>query len=77
MFGRKVHIYRTTATIGLIRARLFAARVASGDVIVMLDAHMEVQEKWLVIGNDDSLMAVGYFQGRIYRRGESVSQSVC
>ncbi|KAK2160946.1 hypothetical protein LSH36_124g01017 [Paralvinella palmiformis] len=47
VFGRKVHIYRTTATIGLIRARLFAARVASGDVIVMLDAHMEVQEKWL------------------------------
>ncbi|KAK2167002.1 hypothetical protein LSH36_32g00042 [Paralvinella palmiformis] len=48
VFGDKVRIMRTNKTIGLIKARLLGARMARGDVIIPLDAHMEVQETWLV-----------------------------
>ena len=48
VFGDTVIIYRSPVTLGLIKARLQGARMARGDVLAILDAHMEVQEKWSV-----------------------------
>jgi hypothetical protein len=48
MFGSKLRTLRSTESLGLIKARLLGARAAQGAVFVMLDAHMEVQEKWSV-----------------------------
>ena len=49
VFGDIVRILRNPgpALYGLIKARLLGIRSAKGDVVVVLDAHMEVQEKWL------------------------------
>lgn len=41
-----VRIVRTPERAGLIRARIFGAKAATGDVIVVLDSHCEVNEQW-------------------------------
>ncbi|TMW42320.1 hypothetical protein DOY81_012599, partial [Sarcophaga bullata] len=43
----KVSVVRLKNRLGLIRARLAGARVATGDVLIFLDAHCEAQY-WLV-----------------------------
>ena len=43
-----VRINRNDQHLGLIQSRQIGAEVATSDVIVSLDAHMEVQEGWLV-----------------------------
>lgn len=43
----KIHVYRTGARIGLIRARVFGAQRASAPVITFLDSHCECVEGWL------------------------------
>ncbi|CAJ0580789.1 unnamed protein product, partial [Mesorhabditis spiculigera] len=40
-------INRTDTREGLIRAKVFAARLATGDVLIFLDSHCEVTEGWL------------------------------
>ncbi|KAK2160567.1 hypothetical protein LSH36_130g02013 [Paralvinella palmiformis] len=47
VFGEKVKIIRSNSSLGLIKARLLGSRIAIGDVIVSMDAHMEVQDTWL------------------------------
>lgn len=54
----KVQILRSSNRNGLVGARLMGARVATGDVLVFLDAHCEVTKGWLEplldrAGNDD------------------------
>ena len=46
VFGEKVKIIRSNSSLGLIKARLLGSRIAIGDVIVSMDAHMEVQDTW-------------------------------
>ncbi|KAI1307558.1 Polypeptide N-acetylgalactosaminyltransferase 11 [Halotydeus destructor] len=43
----KVKLYRTPDRAGLVRARLFGVSHATGDVIVFLDSHVEVNVDWL------------------------------
>lgn len=42
-----VKLYRSDKRLGLIRAKVMGARKSKGDVVVFLDAHCEVGEKWL------------------------------
>ncbi|XP_018320488.1 polypeptide N-acetylgalactosaminyltransferase 35A isoform X2 [Agrilus planipennis] len=46
-FSGKVLLYRTERREGLIRARLHGARKATGEVIVFLDSHVEVNLDWI------------------------------
>ena len=41
-----VKVLKKSERIGLIRARLEGARLATGDVLVFLDAHIEVLDGW-------------------------------
>ncbi|CAD5213301.1 unnamed protein product [Bursaphelenchus okinawaensis] len=43
----KVKFLAATERQGLIRAKTLAAREATGDVVVVLDSHCEVNERWL------------------------------
>lgn len=46
-FDGRVKLYKTEKREGLIRARIFGARRASGQVLVFLDSHIEVNEMWI------------------------------
>ncbi|XP_043273396.1 polypeptide N-acetylgalactosaminyltransferase 35A-like isoform X2 [Venturia canescens] len=46
-FDGRVKLYKTEKREGLIRARIFGARKASGKVLIFLDSHIEVNEMWI------------------------------
>ncbi|CAF1235950.1 unnamed protein product, partial [Rotaria sordida] len=46
-FGDFVRILRAPARLGLIKAKNYGARNATGDVVVFLDAHCEANAGWL------------------------------
>ncbi len=41
-----VRLYRSKEPLGLIRARSLGIKIATGDVIVCMDSHVEVQPHW-------------------------------
>ena len=44
--ARPVHIVRSESRVGLIKARLLGAKMATGQVLIFLDAHCEVTQGW-------------------------------
>ena len=43
----KIRLLRNKEREGLIRARMIGARQAKGDILIFLDAHVEVNKGWL------------------------------
>lgn len=43
-----VKLIRAKERLGLIRAKLAGAEVATGDVLIFLDAHCEANQQWYV-----------------------------
>ena len=43
----KIRYYKTEKREGLIRARMFGAEKATGDVLIFLDSHIEVNKMWI------------------------------
>ncbi|KAK6180861.1 hypothetical protein SNE40_008837 [Patella caerulea] len=67
-FNGKVKIYRNEERLGLIRTRTRGAELATGEVIVFLDAHCEGNPNWLPpllarIAYDRTIMAVPIVDG--------------
>jgi len=46
-FPAKVRLVKTKRREGLIRARIFGAKQATGQVLLFLDSHCEVNEEWI------------------------------
>jgi polypeptide N-acetylgalactosaminyltransferase len=46
-FDGKVKIYRNNKNEGLIKARIIGVEKAKGEVVVILDAHVECLNNWL------------------------------
>ncbi|CAF4376133.1 unnamed protein product, partial [Adineta steineri] len=46
-FGELVRVLRAPSRLGLIKAKSYGAKHATGDVVVFLDAHCEVNTGWL------------------------------
>ncbi|OAD62591.1 Polypeptide N-acetylgalactosaminyltransferase 35A, partial [Eufriesea mexicana] len=46
-FNGKVKFFKTEKREGLIRARMFGSRKATGQVLIFLDSHIEVNKKWI------------------------------
>ena len=67
-FNGKVRVIRNVEREGLIRTRSTGAQEATGEVIVYLDAHCEVNKNWLVpllapIAFDETVMTVPIIDG--------------
>lgn len=46
-FKEKIKYFKLNKREGLIRARIFGAKHASGEILVFLDSHIEVNKIWL------------------------------
>ncbi|KYN22322.1 PREDICTED: polypeptide N-acetylgalactosaminyltransferase 35A-like [Trachymyrmex cornetzi] len=46
-FDDRIRLFKTERREGLIRARVFGARKATGKVLIFLDSHIEVNEMWI------------------------------
>lgn len=62
-FKDKIHLLRLPERNGLIRARVFGSRKATGDILVFLDSHIEVNQQWIeplldIIKNNRTTIAV-------------------
>lgn len=46
-YSGKIKFFKTERREGLIRAKIFGARKATGDVLIFLDSHVEVNKMWI------------------------------